>query len=374
MGIALNTQERIDLAFSQLGLREPFIAAVMTRIKREVTDSIPTAATDGLRILYNPDFVEKQGKEELFGLTLHEALHIILEHMWRRGDRDPKLWNYANDAIINAYILKRGYKLPDGGVFLSWVKEDMDSEYVYRKLKEQQDDEGGDGDCDGGGFDGQGDLMDAPNDATRADLQATILASAEMAKAAGQGSALIDRIIENAGKSTVDWRSELRCLLTESAADDYSYRRFSRRFIGSGLYLPSLYSEALGGLVVAIDTSASMTQQELDQIAAELHQIFEDLRPAWLRVVYCDSDIAGEEHFEYGDVIQLTLKGGGGTRFKPVFDYVDEMDVIPVGIVYFTDMEGNLTECQEPQYPVVWANTGGRNHSAPFGVVTNVEI
>jgi len=111
-----NHEQRLDLAYSKLGLREPFIAAVMTRVKREITKSIPTAGTNGTVCKYNPDFMDKCDDEQLFGLVLHESCHVTLMHMWRRDGRDPGLWNYANDAIINAYIKSRNYKLPDGGV------------------------------------------------------------------------------------------------------------------------------------------------------------------------------------------------------------------------------------------------------------------
>ena len=146
-------ENRLSVAYSKLSLREPFIAAVMTRIRREITDEVPTAATDGTRVIYNPDFMDKCSDEELFGLTLHESLHIILMHMWRRGERDPKLWNVANDAIINAYIRKRQYQLPEGGVDVGWVRDDMDSEYVYKRMKQDQDQKqqqsNSDGDGDG---------------------------------------------------------------------------------------------------------------------------------------------------------------------------------------------------------------------------------
>jgi predicted metal-dependent peptidase len=189
-------QERIDLAYSKLGLREPFVAAVMSRIKREVSASVPTAGTNGSWVRFNPDWCANIDDEELFGLALHESCHVVLMHMWRREGRDAKLWNYANDAIINAYIRSRGWKLPKGGVFLDWVRDEHSSEYVYNKLKENQDD---DTDYDAGGFDGQGDLEDAVDEATRVDTQASIVAAAEMAKACGQGSSLIDRVLENAG-------------------------------------------------------------------------------------------------------------------------------------------------------------------------------
>lgn len=310
-------ENRLSIAYSKLSLREPFIAAVMTRIKREISDEVPTAATDGTRVIYNPDFMDKCSDEELFGLALHESLHIILMHMWRRGERDPKLWNFANDAIINAYIRSKQYQLPEGGVFVGWVRDSMDSEYVYKRMQKDQDEdqqqsgsgggggEEGDSDAQAGGFDGTGDLMDAPSDATMTDLEATIQASAEMAKACGQGSALIDNILKGTGKSRVDWRNEMRAMLTSASNDDYTYRRPSRRFIAQGTYLPSLYSEGLGPVLIAIDSSASMSERELCQIASETQQIFEDLNPAFVRVVYCDTQIQRSQDFQQGDDVEL---------------------------------------------------------------------
>jgi predicted metal-dependent peptidase len=379
-------ENRLSVAYSKLSLREPFIAAVMTRIKREISDEVPTAATDGTRVIYNPEFMDKCSDEELFGLALHESLHIILMHMWRRGERDPKLWNYANDAIINAYIRSKQYQLPEGGVFVGWVRDSMDSEYVYKRMQKDQDEDqqqsgnggGDDGDSDAqaGGFDGTGDLMDAPSDATMTDLEATIQASAEMAKACGQGSALIDNILKGTGKSRVDWRNEMRAMLTSASNDDYTYRRPSRRFIAQGTYLPSLYSEGLGPVLIAIDSSASMSERELCQIASETQQIFEDLNPAFVRVVYCDTQIQRSQDFQQGDDVELSCRGGGGTRFKPVFDYLEKEMPEAVGLVYFTDLEGNTDECREPNCPVIWANTGGsrRANQPKFGVVANVEI
>ncbi len=380
-----STQDRIDLAYSKLGLREAFIAAVMTRVKREVSDKVSTAGTNGSWVRYNPDFVAKCSDEELFGLVLHESCHVVLMHMWRRESRDPRMWNYANDAIINAYVRSRGWQLPKGGVNLSWVKEEHSSEYVYAKLKEQQQQQqqsggkgNGEGDGDeeddgmGGGFDGTGDLEDAQDEATRVDMEATIVAAAKMAKDCGQGSSLIDRVLEHVGESKVRWQDVTRSMLTESAAADYSYLRPSRRFIGSGLYLPSLRTDALGGLAIGFDTSGSMGPKECNQIAAELQAIVDDLNPAFVEVVYCDYHVTHSERFERDEPLKLHPKGGGGTRFQPVFEHFAETGEHYCGMIFFTDMEGDLRECVEPSHPVIWADIGHSHPNAPFG--TRVEV
>jgi predicted metal-dependent peptidase len=375
--------DRIDLAYSKLGLREAFIAAVMTRVKREISDKVSTAGTNGNWVRFNPTWCEPLTDEELFGLVLHESCHVVLMHMWRREGRDARLWNVANDAIINAYIKSRGWQLPKGGVHLGWVKEEHSSEYVYNKLKEQQQqqqqNDGGSGDGDedgdglgGGGFDGHGDLEDAQDEATRVDMEATIVAAAKMAKDCGQSSALIDRILERVGESKVRWQDVCRSMLTESAAADYTYLRPSRRFIGSGLYMPSLRTDALGGLAIGFDTSGSMGPDECNQIAAELQAIVDDLNPAFVEVAYCDYSVARVERFERDELLELRPKGGGGTRFQPVFKHFAETGEHYCGMIYFTDMEGDLRECVEPDMPVIWADIGYSHPKEPFG--TRVEV
>lgn len=375
--------DRLDLAYSKLGLREAFIAAVMTRVKREVSDKVSTAGTNGTWVRYNPKFCEPLTDEELFGLVLHESCHVVMMHMWRREGRDPRIWNYANDALINAYIKSRGWQLPKGGVHLSWVREEHSSEYVYNKLKEQQQeqqskgggggsDEGDEDDGMGGGFDGKGDLEDAQDDATRVDMEATIVASAKMAKECGQGSSMIDRVLERVGEPMVRWQDVCRSMMTESCAADYTYTRPSRRFIGSGLYLPSLRSDALGGLAIGFDTSGSMGPKECNQIAAEIQAIVDDLQPAFVEVVYCDYAVTHVERFERDDPLVLRPKGGGGTRFQPVFEHFAESGEQYCGMIFFTDMEGDLRECEEPPFPMIWADIGYSHPQEPFG--TRVEV
>lgn len=380
-------EQRLDLAYSKLGLREPFIAAVMTRVKREITKAVSTAGTNGTVCKYNPDFMDKCSEEQLFGLVLHESCHVVLMHMWRRDGRDPSLWNYANDAIINAYIKSRAYELPDGGVHVNWVRDEHSSEYVYDKLKKDQQNQQGSGkkkgsgnDANGGdspsagGFDGTGDLEDAVDEATRTDMEATIVAAAQMAKTCGHGSSLIDRILENVGTSKVRWQDVTRSMMTESAAADYTYTRPSRRFIGAGLYLPSLRTDALGGLAVGFDTSGSMGQRECDQIAAELQAIIDDLQPAFVEVIYCDSSVASVQRFERDEALRLKPKGGGGTRFEPVFEHVIESGEHYCGMIYFTDMEGDLGECTDPGIPVIWADIGRSHPQEPFGTRVAVPL
>ena len=438
--------KRIETAYNKLGIREPFVAAVMSKIKREVVDDprIPTAATNGSWCKYNPIFTCIQSDPQLFGLVLHESLHVILMHMWRRNDRDPRLWNYANDGIINYYIRSRGYELPDGGVDIKWVTEAMSSEEAYRRCKEEQPeppeqpeqpesgDEGeGEGDDDGqgqgesddgeesdgggagdeegegegqgsgsgkgqgqgqgqggagdeeddgtpqGGWNNSGDLLDADDEATLADLEATIVTAAQMAKTCGQGSAMIDRILDEVGTPSVHWGDVCREMMTASAKGDFSLSRPNRRYVWQNIFMPSLLSEAVGALLIGFDVSGSITQEEATQIAAEITAIGQDLCPEFIEVVYCDTQITRIERFEQGDEVELNVVAGGGTAFGPVFDYLENSEEQYAGVIYFTDMCGSFSGLTRPEIPCIWANTygkHGRSSDVPFGTIVDVEL
>ena len=268
---------------------------------------------------------------------------------------------------------------------LDWVRPEMDSEYVYAKLMEDppenpQDGSGdgdgeGEGQSGGGGFDGQGDLFDAPAEEGRADMEATIMAAAKMAKAAGSGSAFVERVLRGENTPSVKWSDVLREVLTATSRDDYTFRRVNRRFVSQGIYMPSLYNEAMGGLVVGVDTSGSVSQRELSQIASEVNAIFEDCRPEFVEVVYCDAEVSSTQRFDQGDVVTLKPTGGGGTAFKPVFDYVGKMTDRVSAVVYLTDLFGNVDECQSPECPVVWGVLNRKQMpTVPFGTTVGVFV
>ena len=381
-----NLDDRIALAYSKMGLREPFIAAVMARVKREVSDTVPTAGTNGSWVRFNPTFCSALTDEQLFGVALHESLHIVFMHSWRREGRDPSLWNVANDALINQYIRERNYQLPDGVVNIGWVTATMDSEAVYERLRQEQKQQQAGGGAKGqgsgkgtpdfgaGGFDGTGDLEDAVDEAGRTDMEASIQAAASMAKACGQGSSIVDRVLGSVAKSDAPWYEVTRNMLTEKSAADYTYLRPSRRHIAAGLYLPSLHSEDLGGLIIGFDTSGSMGQKECDQVAAELRAIVDDVNPAFVEVVYCDYSVTSVERFERDEPLDLHPKGGGGTRFQPVFEHIAALGEPLAGVIYFSDLEGNLAECEEPSCPVIWADIGRSHPEVPFGLRVQVNF
>jgi predicted metal-dependent peptidase len=193
---------------------------------------------------------------------------------------------------------------------------------------------------------------------------------------------LVDRILKEGLAPSVPWHETLKHIMTSVDANDYTFARVNRRFVGAGIYLPALYSEGMGGLVVGFDTSASMSQEEANQIAGEITAIFEDCNPEWVEVIYCDTHIHKTQRFERGDDIELQVVGGGGTSFEPVFDYANEVIIGENNervacLIYFTDLGARFDRLEEPDYPVVWGVTIGNMSYAdrvPFGDAIEVVV
>ena len=181
-------------------------------------------------------------------------------------------------------------------------------------------------------------------------------------------------IIKEIRRSNIDWREPLREFMRAVAADDYSWMRADRRLItpmpgrSKGLYVPSLYSERMGGMVFASDTSLSMSNRMLQLVANEFNAALDEIRPEFVDAVFCDVMIRHTQRFEVDDYpISLEFPGRGGTCVAPVFEWIEEQDYTPACMIYFTDLEVNDFPEIEPDYPVLWAST--KYEKAPWGEI-----
>jgi len=254
---------------------------------------------------------------------------------------------------------------------------------VYDRIPDGGDDDGDPGDDQGGG-DGAGDqagagdpsgpaaageVRDAPADAhddgmTEAGWKEAVQQAATAAKRRGSLPGALERFAAAAAQPRVDWRSVLWRFVQDVARSDYSWSKPSRRYLPLGLYLPALQGHEMGEIVWGFDTSGSVDDVLVAQFAREIQAVAEDLQPARVHVVYCDSRVHAVDTFEQGDPIVLKPKGGGGTAFEPVFDRVAELGITPACLIYLTDMEGSFPD-DAPDYPVLWATTS--DDEAPFG-------
>lgn len=345
-----NAKERIGNSRARLLLQQPFYGVMLSMMDFIPEGALPTMATDGAKVYYNPIFVMELTEDEVYGVLLHEISHCIYQHCTqkRRLNRAHHRWNVACDYAINLEIKDMGYALPKD-VLLDHKYREQNAEQIYDSLPE---------DCSK--FETLDMHIDNSDESSWDDMEDRVITAYEMTKnQKGKGNLPggLKRWIDKLRKSKVRWERVFHKYVGQALAkDDYSYVRVNKRFVGQGMYLPDLRSHIIGSVVLAIDTSGSIGRNCLEQFAAELGKISHLVSE--VTVMTCDAAVQ--------EVVKITaftdwlkkihMKGGGGTDFRPVFDKVKELGVMPELLIYLTDAYGTFPE-KKPQYPVLWCVT-----------------
>lgn len=364
---------KLSKARAALVLSQPFFGSLALRLRCVADATVETMAVDGESIFYNPDFVESLTFDEITGVVAHEVMHLACAHHARRGERDPRLWNRAGDYAINGLLIAAGFTLPAGRLQDSRF-DDMPAEEIYAVLeRERTNGSGIDTGAPGEDPGGCGAVRDAPGEhgckPSPAELSQAAkdwqIAALQAAQVAGELPAGIARLVDTLRQPRIDWRHVLRRFVETTARSDYQWFPPNRRYISMGFYLPSIRSDELGPIVIAIDTSGSIRKEAVEQFAAELSAVLEDCRPEIVHLLYCDRTITGVESLTADDLpLKLNPKGGGGTDFRPPFDWVGRSGLRPACLIYLTDLKSRKFPAA-PDYPVLWVATS--NKSAPFG-------
>jgi len=356
-------------ARAQLLMDEPFFGTLALKLKLYPNnDECKTAATDGARLIYNTDFIQKLTPLTRKGLIAHEVMHCVFNHMTRRNHRDPKLWNVATDYAINLHLKDSGFFLPDGGL-LSEDYRDMTADHIYNLIKDDNPKE-----CSWGQVldAGTGQVQGGSDAAMESEWQVAVNQAAKVAQDAGKLPAHIETFIKDIVKPLVDWRSVLWPFCTTLITDDYSWRRPNRAYISEDEYFPSMHIEGAGHLAVIVDTSGSCNGY-LDQFFTEMAAIHSDLTPEKITIVHCDAQVAFTEEIDQYDEFPIaTLHGGGGTRFSPAFTWLIENAPDVEAAVYLTDLESSDFGATPP-FPVLWVSTDPHG-TAPFGQICTIQL
>lgn len=362
------TEKHISALLMEIAKRNTFFASLTLQAPIEVSQRVPTAATDGDRIFVNPDFFAKMTRGEQSSVLLHEVLHAALLHVTRRGSRDPMVWNIAADIVVNGIITDEGYPLPEGGVQDAMLKH-YGVEEVYEKLIDKAEVvkltqveadllEGPPSDAEGGtpaptgAPSAKGSKMAKESKWKHALEQAKILS-----KTSGQGKLPkgIAREMEQLQASQIDWRTYLWRFMVQSPSD---FGGYDRRFISDGLYLEVLEAIKVN-VFVAIDSSGSISQRELTALASEVRAITESYPDIGVTMYYADAQVYGPYEIS-ADAPLPAPQGGGGTDFRPFFREIDrhlkphEYSLA----IYLTDGFGDFP-AKAPIVPTLWVVTPG---------------
>ena len=389
----LTSEQRVTKSHISIMRSKQFclFAGVLSIGKVTFTEDLPTAATNGRDVMYNPNFIDTLSDKQLTFVVLHEALHKVFQHMtiWRKlWKENPMLANIAADYVVNNTIVEAD---PHGEVatmpeMCLYDKRfaNMTTKQVFDILK-QEPPPTGDG---GGGGSGDGSGEDKPQGGhDHHDWEGAEQLTADEVKevqkqidqALRQGEIIRGKMAGNQNRSIqellepkVDWREQLREFVNATCKnkDKTSWKRPSRRFIGQDIYMPSMIGETVGKLVVGIDTSGSIGNEELNEFLSEVVGICDDVTPESLELIYWDYDVAAHETYNIGDYdgLATTTKpaGGGGTRVGSLNSYLKDKRITPEAIIVLTDGYVESDWGGDWDAPTLWAITS-RGVTSPHG-------
>ena len=361
-----------------------------------VDDNTPTARTNGRDEWYGRKFINELTEKELAFVIAHEASHKMYRHLTtykKLHEENAGLANGACDYVINLMLQdtdpeqtvitmprwKSGEKKGEPMGLIDEKYRGMNSKQVFDLLKQNDDGSGGDG------FD-EHDWEEATKGMTEQEKrelardidQAIRQGLMAQHKVAGKGRSGGDRELEDLLNPKVDWREVLREFVkaTCNAKDTSSWRRVNRRYLSTGMYMPSMIGERVGHIVIAVDTSGSVGQQELSEFLGEVKGVAEEVHPEKVDLIYWGSDVAGHEEYEGNAVANIVSstkpKGGGGTSPSCVSEYLEEKKIVPECIIVLTDgyvgsdWGGNWTA------PILWTIVGGNDVVSPNGKTIHI--
>lgn len=332
---------------------------------------IQTEATDGRNLWINRSHFEKLSLDEQVCELVHELSHKMFIHPTRQGHREGMKWNIACDYAINAMMVQNGFKIGSDWLYepkyTGWL-----AEAIYADLVKEEREGGQPKQMPGNGK--RSDLKKPEGsqeaiDKFEQEIQATVDRAIANAKARGDMPGGIEANLMIAYKAAKEpWYNHLHRYMQSLASSNYNWARLNRRTLKThGVFSPLHLSEALGEVVLWMDTSGScFARAQQAKFAEHINAILAEAKPKKVVVYYFDTQCYTPEEFEAGAIeIELRPQGGGGTDFRGLFTRAEADGYSPeVGIV-LTDMMGPMPS-DAPDYPVIWADTVGYK-DAPFG-------
>jgi len=398
-------EDKLIKARIEMLISAPFFGNLATRLRfKDATEWCPTLATDGRYFYYNRNFVAALSDAEIvFGIG-HEVLHCVYDHfdVNRRGNRDPRLWNIANDYVINADLIdaKIGEEIKLVQICFDWKYRGMVSEEIYDDLfkqaeeegrvievesfdmhldREEGDDEGAQG--QGGEANSEGGDKDGPAKYTAEEKEQISQefknATMQAAKAAGAGNLPggVKRALDHLLNPQLDWRQLIAMQIQSVIRSDYTMMNPSRKGLNEGFYLPGMDRETTIDVAISMDVSGSIYDEMLRDFLSEVKGIMDQYNDFRIHLFCFDTEVHNPVTFtphNMEEFLEYDIQGGGGTEFDCVFDYMKEAGIVPKKHIMFTDgypwgSWGDENYC-DTLFIVHGSGYGGKTPVAPFGI------
>lgn len=366
----MTSQQRLTHAKSQLLITHPYFGFLATRLVCQESDRFETFASNGKTLYYHPDYFERCSSQQLKALLANAVMHHVLAHQQRKNKRRNALWQMATDFAINSMLIKNGFHLPPDARY-DPTFDGLYAEEIYTQLQESSQTSSAPWDEEAHSESEEPEDHPQISQMSEDDEESWHYAQAlALQSAASQGKRPLglERLAPKQEPSRHDWRFELFNAINHHLCQDYTLIPPNKKFLWQGVYLPALQSQSVA-LCVAIDTSGSINETLLGFFMSEFEAIMEAFPSVSIDLLIADAVVHHHYTFQSGDRLDYKIKGGGGTDFRVVFDYIDEYLPMTTFLLYFTDGEGRFP-IQQPMYEVLWA----LSHPArtPFGRVLHL--
>lgn len=389
-------REKLVTARIALLLKAPFFGNLATRLQLVNADEwCGTAATDGRKFYYNSEFINKLPQKQIEFLVGHEVLHVVYDHMDRRGSRDPQLFNIAADYCVNADLKEQriGEFIPVGlydKKYIGWSSEEVyDDLYANAEkisipdLLKQLLDEHLDGDDDGDGKDGKDGkggnrpgLTAEEKRQLKDEIREAVLQAAEAA-GAGNLPAGVKRIINTMTQPQMNWRELIRQQIQSLVKSDFTWMRPSRRSWHMDAVFPGNNFAETIDVCVSIDASGSMSEGMLRDILSEVKGIMQSFDDFKLQVWSFDTSVYNHTTFSpdnIDDIDTWDLQGGGGTTFECNWEFMKENEIAPKFFIMFTDGYPGDGWGDEDYCDTLFVIHGTTSITAPWGQTAYYEL
>ena len=396
--------DRIIIARVGLLLRHPFFGNMATRLRVLAADDwLPTAAVDGRNLYYNTQFFNAMSNKEIEFVVAHEILHMVFDHLGRREERNPMLYNIAADYIVNNTLVRDRIgetpKIVD--CFQDFKYDGWSSEEVYDDLFEQaekngeefleklgemldehldgegEDDNDSEGDAEGEDSNGNDVSKRRPKFSEeemkqiKDEIKENMLSAAQSA-GAGNIPGEVARMIKELTEPKMNWRELLRQQIQSTIRNDFTFQRPSRKGWHTGAVLPGMnFSETID-IAVSLDMSGSIGNDQAQDFLSEIKGIMEEYKDYNIKLWCFDTKVYNEQDFSADggdDLLDYEIVGGGGTDFMCNWDYMKENNIVPKKFIMFTDGYAWNSWGDEDYCDTVFVihSHHDKNIQAPFG-------
>lgn len=330
-----------------------FISNILYRLKFHWDETTATAKTNGIVLKINPQFFLNLTAGQRVFLLAHETWHVAFNHMGRCKYRNRMKYNIAADYVINEMLINDKYEGIEGMLYDS-TYFGLSTDAIYDLLDDLPELP-------------MEDIEPIDSKEQEEQIKSTLIKANLASKQYGTKETIpqeISKFIEQLVNPKLAWNVILQNYLNAYSKDDYSYRKPNKKYFPD-LYIPSQYSESINEIAVAIDTSGSVSNKDIQIFLKEIKYIKTSMNIEKINLVNFDTRIQGEFIItDETDLDNIVLYGRGGTSLFPVIKHFDTKDI--TFLIVFSDLYCTPID-KSPNYEIIWVCVDNPNAKVNCG-------